>query len=77
MLGSSLCDYSDTYILVSVALKITGPGAADVAKRTDQRDKEVIFKNCPPFTNCISEINDAQETDVVMPMYNLIKCSDN
>ena len=41
-----------------------------------------MFKNCAPFTNCISEvnstqINNAKYLDVVMPMYNLIEYSDN
>ena len=44
--------------------------------------KKVIFKNCAPFTNCISEINNTQvdnakDIDIVMPMYNLIEYSDN
>ena len=44
-------------------------------------NKKVIFKNCTPFTNCITQINntqvdDAQKTDLVMPMYNLIKYND-
>ena len=44
--------------------------------------KKVIFKNCAPFTDCISKINKSQvdiakDTDIVMPMYNLIECSDN
>ena len=43
---------------------------------------KVIFKNCVPFTNCISEINNTQidnakNIDAVMPMYNLIEYSDN
>ena len=43
---------------------------------------KVIFKNCAPFTNCISEINNTQtdnakDIDSVMPMYNLIEYSDN
>ena len=41
---------------------------------------QVVFKNCSPFTNCISEINNTQinnakDNDVVMPMYNLMKYS--
>ena len=45
-------------------------------------NKKVIFKNCAPFTNCISEINNTQidnakDIDIVMPMYNLIEYSDN
>ena len=43
---------------------------------------EVVFKNCAPFTDCINKINNTQidnatDIDVVMPMYNLIECSDN
>ena len=45
-------------------------------------NKKVIFKNCAPFTNCISEINNthvdnAKDINIVMPMYNLIEDSDN
>ena len=57
MLRSSLCDYSDAYILVSGTVTITGAGADDAAKRLDERNKGVIFKNCAPFTESISEIN--------------------
>ena len=44
--------------------------------------KKEVFKNCAPFTNCISEINNTQvdnakDIDIVMPMYNLIEYSDN
>ena len=44
--------------------------------------KKVIFKNCAPFTTCISEINNTQignakDIDVAMPMYNLIEYKDN
>ena len=42
----------------------------------------MAFKNCAPFINCISEINNTQvdnakDIDIVMPMYNLIEYSDN
>ena len=52
------------------------------ARQADERDKGVTFKNCPPFTKCISRINNtdidtAQDIDIVMPMYNLIEHSDN
>ena len=60
LLRSSLCDYDDAYILVSGIITITGAAADDAAKRLDQRNKEVIFKNCEPFTDCISQINNAQ-----------------
>ena len=44
--------------------------------------KSVIFKNCASFTKCISTINNtdidnAQDIDIVMPIYNLIEYSDN
>ena len=60
MLKSNLCDYSDPYILVKGTITITGAGADAAARQADERDKEVVFKNCAPFTNCISEINNAQ-----------------
>ena len=80
MLKSSLCDYSDAYILVKRTISVnntTGAGAA-----ANNTNKKVIFKNCAPFTNCISEINktqidNAKDIDIVMPMYNLTEYSDN
>ena len=82
MLKSSLCDYSDAYILVKGTITIRGTGADAAARRADERCKGVAFKNCAPFTNCISEINNTQVDnakyiDIVMPMYNLIEYSDN
>ena len=82
MLKSSLCDYSDAYILVKGTITITGAGADAAARQADERDKGVAFKNCAPFTNCINEINNthvdnAKDIDIVMPMYNLIEYSDN
>ena len=51
------------------------------AAAPDNRNKKVIFKNCAPFTNCISEINDthlddAHNIDVVISVYCLIKYGD-
>ena len=91
MLRSNLCDYSDVYILVKGTITITGnagPPAGKTeaqllaARQADERDKGVIFKNCAPFTKCISRINNtdidnAKDIDIVMPMYNLIEYSDN
>ena len=57
MLRSSLCDYADAYILVMGTITITGAGDNDAAKGLDERNKGVIFKNCGPFTKCISRIN--------------------
>ena len=82
MLKSSLCDYSDAYILVKGTITIAGEEANAAARQADERDKGVAFKNCAPFINCISEINktqrdNAKDIDNVMPMYNLIEYSDN
>ena len=82
MLRSNLCDYADSYILVKGTITVTGEGAAAAAERADERDKGVTFTNCAPFTKCISRINnteidDAHDIDIVMPMYNLIEYSDN
>ena len=82
VLKSSLCDYSDAYILVKGTITINGRAADAAAIQADERDKDVSFKNCAPFINCISEINNTQidnakDIDIVMPMYNLIEYSDN
>ena len=58
MLRSSLCKYDDAYILVKGTITITGTGDdAAAARRADEKNKGVIFKNCAPFTKCISKIN--------------------
>ena len=80
MLRSSLCDYSDAYILVKGNITVNNTAADGAAANND--DKKVIFKNCAPSTNCISKINNtdidnAKYIDIVMPMYNLIEDSDN
>ena len=80
MLKSSLCDYSDGYILVKGTITVDNTAAAPAA--ANNNNKKVIFKNCAPFTICIGEINNIQvdnskDTDIVMPMYNLIEYSDN
>ena len=80
MLRSSLCDYSDAYILDkgNISINNTASAGADA----NNTNKKVIFKNCAPFTDCISKINNTQvdnanDMDKVMPMYNLIEYSDN
>ena len=80
MLKSSLCDYSDAYILVKGTISVNNTAAQGA--NANNTNKKVIFKNCAPFTNCISEINNTQidnakDIDIVMPMYNLIEYSDN
>ena len=82
MLKSSLCEYSDAYILVKGKITITGAGNDAAAIKTDERDKAVAFKNCAPFTNCINEVNSTQidnckHIDIVMPLYNLLEYGDN
>ena len=82
MFKSSLCDYSDAYILVKRTITINGREADAASRQADQRDKGVPFKNCAPFISCISEINNTQadnakDIDILMPMYNLIEYSDN
>ena len=59
MLKSSLCDYSDAYILASGTITIDEAGDYDAAKRAGRREKGVIFKNFWPFTDYINEINNA------------------
>ena len=80
MLKSSLCNYSDAYILVKGTISVNNTAAADAA--ANNTNKKVTFKNCAPFTNCISEIyntqiDNAKNIDIIMPMYNLIEYSAN
>ena len=80
MLKSSSCDYSDAYILVRGTINVNNTAAQGAA--ANNTNKKVIFKNCAPFTNCINEINNTQidnakDIDIVMPMYSLIEYSDN
>ena len=86
MLESSLCDYSDAYMLVKRRITITRdsgpPEWRTVAQllavpKADERNKKLIFKDCVPFTNCIKETNNTQadnakDIDVETLMYNLI-----
>ena len=78
MLKSSLCDYSDAHRLVCGTITVKNTGTAAVPNNI----KDIIIKNCVPFTDCVSEINNTQidnekDIDVVIPMYNLIEYSDN
>ena len=72
-LRSDLCDYSDAYIVVKGTITVVRPNGA-------KRNKNVAFKNKEPFINCISKtnggkINNAEDLDIVMPMYNLLEYS--
>ena len=75
MLRSDLCDYNDTYIFVK------GIDTVSVDERDrDEMNRQVILKNSAPFISCISKINgvlaeNAEDLDIVIPMYNLLKHS--
>ena len=58
MLKYSLYDYSDVYILAKGITTV--PNTAAVDADANNANKKVIFKNCVPFINCISEINNTQ-----------------
>ena len=71
-LESSICDYSDAYILVTGNINVVG----------GNNNTKVAFKNCSPFRKCRTEINEtfideADFINITMPMYNLIEYSDN
>ena len=72
LIESSLCDYSDAYILVTGNINIAG----------GDNNTKVAFKNCAPFKDCRTEINDifvdyADFINITMFMYNLIEHTDN
>ena len=80
MLRCSLCDYSDVYILVKGNISVNNTAAADAD--VHNTNKKVIFKNCTSFTDCISkvcntQVHNAKNIDIVMPMYNLTEHIDN
>ena len=83
MLRSSLCDYSDAYILVKGTITVMAPGANNGANNIrDQKNRPLILKNNAPFVSCITRINgelieDANDLDIVIPMYNLLEYSKN
>ena len=79
---SSLCDYSVRYIIAEKTITVPNTAAAAAAAAPDNRNKKIIFKNCAPFTDSTSEINNTQVNNatgicVVIPMFNLIECSDD
>ena len=76
MLRSDLCDFSDAYIVVKGDITLEGNN------NVNKRNKHLTFKNNAPFISCISKINgikidNAEDLDVVMPMYNLLEHSKN
>ena len=83
MLRSDLCDYADAYILVNGTITATANGDNNNANNIrDKRNRPLILKNNAPFVSCITKINgelieDAEDLDIVMPMYNLLEYSKN
>ena len=81
-LESSLCDYSDAYILVTGNIAVKRRNATDTADIALGATTQVAFKNCAPFGKCSTEIDgtfvdEANFINITMPMYNLIEYSDN
>ena len=75
MLRLDLCDFSDAYNVVKGTIAVTDTENA-------KRNKGVAFKNNAPFINCILkisgvQIDNAEDLDVVMRMYNLLEYSKN
>ena len=81
-LESSLCDYSDAYILVTGNNAVKRRNAANTDDMVLGAITQVAFKNCAPFKDCRTEINNTfvdygNSINIAMPMYNLIEYSDN
>ena len=79
---SSFWDYSDACILVMGDIAVKRRNADYTADITLDAATQVAFKNCAPFKDCRTETNDifvdyADFINIAMPMYNLIKYSDN
>ena len=73
MLRSDFCDYSDASITPTIAV---------TNRANDAYDKKLAFKHNSPFISCISKINNtlidnAEDLDIAMPMYNLLEYSKN
>ena len=80
MLRSDLCDYSEAHVLVSGTFTVTANAGANNIR--DKKNRSAILKNNAPFISCITKINgelieDADDLDIVMPMYNLLEYSKN
>ena len=78
MLRSVLCDYSDAYIVVKGKIELL----AAAGNENDKTEKNVAYKNNFSFRSCISKINstlidNAEDLDIVMPMYNLLEYIQN
>ena len=75
MLQSYWCDFSDAYIVIKGTITVTD-------SNNNEYDKKLAFKNNAAFISCISKINNilidnAEDLDTVMPMFNLLEYSKN
>ena len=73
MLKSSASDYSDAYILVKGTITVAGKEVDVTATATDRNEKQVIFRNCASFNDCIiktnnTKVDNTKDLDVAMPM---------
>ena len=76
MLRSDIFDYSDAYIVVKRTINVRP------VVNTDKNQKDAALKNNAPFRSCITKINNTlidnkEDLNIVIPMYNLLKYSDN
>ena len=72
MSKSSLCGYTDAYILVKGTIAV--PNTAATGAASNNSNKKITIKNCAPFTDCIrkisnTQVHNAKNIDVVMPMH--------
>ena len=79
---SSLCDYSDAFILVTGNIAVKGRNAANAPNMTLTEATQVVFKKLRTVWNCSTELygtfnDEANFINITMPMYNLIEYSDN
>ena len=79
MIRSNLCYYSDANILVKKTITVSNTAAAGA--EVNNTNKKVVFKNCAPFTDCITKITnthvvDAQKIDIVMSINNSMEYND-
>ena len=76
MLRYDLCDYSDAYVWIKGTITVTNQN------NNVNFDRRLTLKNNAPFISCISKINgelveNAEDLDIVIPMYNLLEHSKN
>ena len=74
MLRSKLSNFAEAYVLVT--------GTIESGTLADNERSHLVFKNCGPFRNCVTKINntlieDVESLDVIMPMNNMLEYSQN